>query len=216
MAWWEVVHTLSKWDMCQVSLLSFSQTHGTHNLLYLSFSSSINTSPHLKNKVLTCLAQTLKHYKIGSYHNHSKYLYVTCCHVLTGLLITQSHISLFSLGWLFHKANASANMGVSIFSMQCVALSPACFVNNPNPALKWLIFFYSFLMVLFFPWSLKACWDQTKQTFFDSFRLLMLVYLPDNEKSKRILCLCYTWSSEFSNSVWNQNCWIISRAWTEM
>lgn len=62
--------------------------------------------------------------------------------------------------------------------------------------LHGLIFFISFPVVLFLPWSLKACWDQTKQTFFDSFRLFALVYLVGNEKSKGILCLCYRWSSD--------------------
>lgn len=139
MAWWEaVVHTLRKWDLYQVSLLPLllTQTHENHNLLYLSFSLSINTSPLFKNKILTCLAQTLKHYKIKRHQNHNKYLCVTCRPLLTGLLITQSHLSSFSLCWPFHKVSASANMGLSMFSMQCVAWSPAYFVNHPNLALK--------------------------------------------------------------------------------
>lgn len=161
--------------------LSFSHRH-METTIFCIFHSSPARS--LKNKIL------LKHYKIREHQNHSKYLYVTCCPELTGLT-SQSHLS-FPCAGLFTKSVPQPTWEMSIFSMHCVALSPAYF-ENQNLALKWLI---SHPMVLSLPWSLKVYWDQTKSTFFDSFRLFALVYLPDNKKSKGILCLCYIWSSD--------------------
>lgn len=181
-------------------------------LYYLSFSHRhmeaticcIFHSPHqiipalsLKNKVLTCPVQTLKHYKIRRHQNHNKYLCVTCCPLLTVLLITQSHLSSFSLYWPFHKVSASANMGLSMLSMQCVALSPAYFVNHPNLALKWLIC-YQFPYGALSSMILKGLLGSNEINF-NSFRLFALIYLPDNQKSKGILCLYYIRSSDIQS-----------------
>lgn len=116
-------------DLCQILLLSLflTQTHGSHSLLCLSFSLI---------KILTWLAQALKHYKIRKHQNHSKCLYVTCCPVLTGLLITQSHL-LFSLVLALSQSQCLSQRG-AVYVQH--ALSPAYFANQTNLALKWYIF----------------------------------------------------------------------------
>lgn len=138
MGWWEVVvHTLSKWDLCQVPLLSLSHRHmEAMSCCILHSPQQLIPALSLKNKISTCLTQTFKHCKIRKHQNYSKYLYVTCCPVLTGLLITESYLSSFSLCWPFHTVSASASMGMSMFNTQYVALSPAYFVKQPNLALK--------------------------------------------------------------------------------
>lgn len=88
----------------------------------------------LKGKVSSCIAHTFKHCKIRKHRNHTKCLYnlLPCmCKTLNGTIT-----SLFPPAGTFTKSLPQPTCRVLMFNIQCVAQSPAYFVNHPNIALR--------------------------------------------------------------------------------